>query len=332
MPTTLLEQLAAELGCSTDEAERVLHDFLAEVETRAAEGETVSLPGLGTFSMDEGTLQFTPAPALQQAVNYRNAHLEPLSVSAPRDRDEPEDAPEAPPADVPDTETTPSDEAEAPDEAPAAGEAESPPPAEPDDVPDLSEDWTESLDEDVDAPEQELSDEPTTGQIAGLVASVVLLLGLIWFVLGTQGIIPGPTVLFQRTPAPTPPGADTMATASPSDTAATEREAAADTTASDPAASPPTLPTIDRATGGWTIVVASRTRPGQAEAVLSTYRQRFQGEGLPVDILTGQASGQLRYRVAVGQYPTREAAQSALQQLQGRVSGDAWPLEIQPGS
>jgi hypothetical protein len=78
--------------------------------------------------------------------------------------------------------------------------------------------------------------------------------------------------------------------------------------------------------------VASRTRPGQAEAVLSTYRQRFRGEGLAVDILTGESGGQLRYRIAIGQYDSRAAAQSALQQLEGRVPSDAWPLEIQPGS
>jgi hypothetical protein len=65
---------------------------------------------------------------------------------------------------------------------------------------------------------------------------------------------------------------------------------------------------------------------------LSTYRQRFQGEGIPVDILTGESNGELRYRVAVGQYPSQEAAQTALQQLQGRIPDDAWTLQIQSDS
>ena len=56
-------------------------DLLDEVKARTEAGETVSLPGLGTFSMDEGTLHFEPTQALQNAVNYRNAHLEPLPVS-----------------------------------------------------------------------------------------------------------------------------------------------------------------------------------------------------------------------------------------------------------
>jgi len=316
----------------------MLHDLLADVKERTEAGESVSLPGLGTFSLDEGTLQFDPAAALQEAVNYRNAHLEPLLVSAPSTDDESVgDA--ASSAAVPPVEEPPS-----PAEEPAAPQAEEEAaPAEPDEVPALSEDWTDELDEDsaepatepsppADAPEPESSDEPTTVQLVGLAASIVLLVGLIWFVLGTQGIIPGPGALFQGAPSPTPPSTDTVATSPSSDTAAAAPETAPDTAAIEPDPVAPTPPTIDRATGGWTIVVASRTRPGQAEAVLSTYRQRFQGEGLPVDILTGEANGQLRYRVAVGQYATQEAAQSALQQLQGRVPSDAWSLEIQPGS
>jgi hypothetical protein len=345
MSNPLLEQLAVELGCSSDEAERMLHDLLADVKERTEAGEPVSLTGLGTFSLDEGTLHFDPAAALQEAVNYRNAHLEPLPVSAPSTDDE-SLGDEASSAAVPPVEEPPSPaETTTPSaEEPAAPQAEEEAaPAEPDEVPALSEDWTDELDEDsaepatepsppADAPEPESSDEPTTGQLVGLAASIVLLVGLIWFVLGTQGIIPGPGALFQGAPSPTPPSTDTVATSPSSDTAAAAPETAPDTAAIEPDTVAPTPPSIDRATGGWTIVVASRTRPGQAEAVLSTYRQRFQGEGLPVDILTGEANGQLRYRVAVGQYATQEAAQSALQQLQGRVPSDAWSLEIQPGS
>lgn len=342
MPTALSEQLADELGCSTADAERALRDVLETIEQRAQDGERVSLPGLGTFSMDEGTLQFSPRPALQQAVNYRNAHLDALSVSSPPsapspDEEEPSAAapPDpAPPDDtvVPDSETADDDELEAASAEEITEEGESEATLATEEVPDLSEDWTEELDEhEEDTPGRReahaSSERRNTGQLIGLVASIVLLIGLVWFVL-SSGLFPGSGSQPEPAPASTP--ADTAVTATAADTARPSPGASSDTARGETAPSSPTPPTIDRATGGWAIVVASRTRPAQAKAVLSTYRQRFQSEGIPVDILTGESNGQLRYRVAIGQYPSQEAAQTALQQLQGRVPDDAWTLQIQP--
>jgi len=361
MPAALSEQLADELGCSPDDAHRMLRDVLEDVEQRAQDGERVSIPGFGTFSTDEGKLQFTPDPALQQAVNYRNNHLEPLAVSgaSPRassDQTEPpvppaETVSDASPDDVASPDPTAGDDEtepdaisaeKAPDEAESVDTEPVDEPApetmpETEEVPDLSADWAEELSErEEDSPDRQpsgargLSDRPNTGQLVGLVVSIVLLIGLIWFVLSSQGLLPGSSSQREAAPAATP--TDTAAAVTSADTARPSSDEPSDT-ATDEATGPPSTPaTIDRATGGWSIVVASRTRPGQAKAVLSTYQQRFQGEGIPVDILTGESAGQLRYRVAIGQYPSQEAAETALQELQGRVPDDAWTLQIQSDS
>lgn len=323
MSAALDEQLADELGVSPDEAKAALNDYLDDLQARVDAGETVTIPGLGTVVKDEGELCFMPSEALQEAVNYRNTHLSPMTVSEASAPDE-EIVSEPPP---------PVDDEPVADEDEPADEA----------VPDLTEDWAEELDdestlepegttppvEESASPPPAAADEngPTTAQIAGLIASVVLLFAVLGYVLTTQGLIPG----FGPDPqtASTPPAApDTAVTAAAPDTASatTGNEASEATSPSSPSQS------IDRATGGWTIVVASRTRPGEAKALLNTYRQRFRGEGLPTDILTGETNGQLRYRIAVGQYDTREAAMTARRQLAGRIPDDAWPLEIQPNS
>lgn len=359
MPAALSEQLADELGCSPDDAQRMLHDVLEDVEQRAQDGESVSIPGLGTFSTDEGTLQFTPDPALQKAVNYRNNHLGPLTVSGASPRASSDQTPPpAPPAETvsdasPDDVAAPDPEAMDDEPEPdvisgeeVPGEPESvddepesveEPMPETEDVPDLSADWAEEFSERAeDSPDRRpsgarsSSDRPSTGQLVGLVVSIVLLIGLIGFVLSSQGLLPGSSSQPEAAPASTP--TDTAAAVAAADTARPSSDVPSDTATGEATGPPSTPATIDRATGGWSIVVASRTRPGQAKAVLSTYRQRFQGEGIPVDILTGESGGQLRYRVAVGQYPSQEAAETALQQLQGRVPDDAWTLQIQSDS
>lgn len=367
MPTDLHEQLAAELGISPAEAEQALDDLLDDVKDRIRSGDEVVLQGLGTFSMDEGTLDFTPSPQLQKAVNYRNDHLAPLTIGEspepsplpPEEQEAPEEEPERP-EEEPEAER-PEEEEFAPIEPPVSEEesAETPeeavvtetPLGEPEDVADLSDDWAEELEEEAppssppskDHPSAEElgldeSSAPNTAQVVGLVASLLLLVFLVWFVLGSQGLITGPGALLRSASSPAPTGADTVAAASsptdaaPTDTAAPSTTAADTAGAERPSASSSMPPTIDRAMGGWTIVVASRTSPTEAKNTLEQYQQRFQGEGLPVDILTGTSDGQTRYRISVGQYDSRQAALNALGQLQGRVPEDAWPLQITANS
>lgn len=385
MPTDLYKQLAAELGLSPDEAESVLRDFLRDVRERTASGEDVSVRDLGTFSMDEGTLRFTPSPPLQKAVNYRNDHLAPLTVRGSSEPPEasvppppPPEASEIRPDDLLPPEEEPSSpleeeetiEAEAAEEEtplpPDEDEAFAPiePPVEEEDAadtlasddleaPSLSDDWTEELEADAASQEspstsqEEDATSATTGQLVAFAASIVLLAGLIWFVLGLQGVVTGPGALLGGNGDAAPAGADTVAATSAADPAGeSEEEAATDDDADegeaeeeDPevedaasADTPSMPPTIDRDAEGWTLVVASQPRPGDAKAVLETYQQRFAGENVPVDILTGTSGEEVRYRIAVGQYSSREDALAALEQLQDRLPDDAWLLRVQPNS
>lgn len=329
MSASLHEQLADELGVDPEAAQTALQEYLEDLRARVESGDVVEIPGLGTVSTDEGVVDLTPSEVLQKAVNYRNAHLEPLTVTEgsgethPADDDESDEA-MAIPADA-------SDEVETAEEPAIEEEADE------DVVPDLSDEWTTELDDEPaeDAPPDEEpqpvtdDDGASTGQVAGLVAAVALLFLALGYVVTSQGLLPGfgPA---SESPATVPPSSpDTTATRATPDTAGAEPTASAPAT---DATSPAAQQSIDRARGGWTIVVASRTQPGEAKAVLNTYRQRFRGEGLPTDILTGESSGQLRYRITVGQYDSRQAAMTASQQLSGRIPADAWPLEIQPGS
>jgi hypothetical protein len=332
MSVPLHEQLADELGVTPEAAHSALQDYLEDVRAQAESGDVVDIPGLGTVSVDDGALTLTPTDALQETVNYRNAHLETLTVAEAPPASEPDPAEEA---------TSMQDEVAAP-AADEVGEPANEPTADDDVVPDLSDDWTTDLDDEpVDdaAPTEQPApstdqEGATTGQIAGLIAAVALLFVALGYLVTSQGLLPG-LGPGSETAATGPSAPETTATQAPS---ASEPGPASPDSA-DPASSPSTeaappieSQSIDRARGGWTIVVASRTRPGEAKAVLNTYRERFSGEGLPTDILTGETGGQLRYRISVGQYDSRQAAMTASQQLSGRIPDDAWPLEIQPNS
>lgn len=351
MPTDLHEQLAAELGLSPDDTEHALNDLLHDVQARVQSGEAVSLPGLGVFSDVEGTLHFTPDPHLQKAVNYRNDHLAPLTIGAsstgPSMPDKPEATPETPssiegpPQPVEDDTFTPIEPPPS-DEPSLEGPASTPDdevvideglPDAPEEVAALSDDWAKTLDEDRLPQKQrpparrKSSSTASTAQVAGLAGSIVLLALLVWFMVDTQGLLTGPGGLFTGTEEPSA-GADTAIATAPADDAAPE-----DTAETEPPAAQATTPaTIDRATGGWTIIVASRTRPGEATQVLETYQQRFTGEDMPIDILTDASGDAVRYRIAVGQYASHEAALSALDQVQDRLPEDAWLLRVQPNS
>lgn len=332
MASDLYDVLADALDLSADEAKQALQSFLDDVTARVHAGESVTIGGVGTFSRQDDTVRFTPDPALAEAVNYRNADLEPLTIVEPS---EPPPGPPEAPADEP---------MEPADAWPDADDAAGEPTDEPVDVvPDLSDEWTEDVtDEDDEIPAAEEPPAPASspaaaapnegasrGQVIGLVASIALLLLAVGYVLMTQNVFTGS----DPRPATESPPDTMMAAAAPADTAGQDTAASPPPPAPDQPSPPPAEPpSIDRATGGWTIVVASRTRPREAQNVLETYRQRFRGDAVPVDILTGETNGQLRYRVAVGQYPSRPAALTARQQLEDRLPTDAWPLEIQPNS
>jgi chemotaxis protein histidine kinase CheA len=81
MSASLIEQLAARLGISTEEAERSLQTLITHLhEEIRAKGEA-AIPGLGVFRRDRASLTFEAAPALEIAANYRFAGMPALPVS-----------------------------------------------------------------------------------------------------------------------------------------------------------------------------------------------------------------------------------------------------------
>lgn len=89
---------------------------------------------------------------------------------------------------------------------------------------------------------------------------------------------------------------------------------------------------IDRAQGGYTLVVASSTQRDVADAEAARYRRRIDDASIPVDVLQGESNGVLRYRIAVGQVPTTEAAVDLKERLAAQIPESAWVTRILPDS
>lgn len=178
-----------------------------------------------------------------------------------------------------------------------------------------------------------------------LVTLLVLLLlgGGAWYILGQRGMVPPPgQTLFQGTgssaPNQTTSSAEQQA-AGPSGTSAagtseqdasSSSEASAD--ASDSSAASPgaaAAPSIDPASGGWTIVVASRADRDAAASLVDTFQQRFQNSTQPVDVLQGTVDNATRYRVGVGQFSSRGAAEAFLEDNGDALPNGAWTLALE---
>ncbi len=138
-----------------------------------------------------------------------------------------------------------------------------------------------------------------------------------------------------------PPAAETdpAATGEAGGQSGSSADGQADTSA---AAAQPAVPTpaepapeaplrIDRAKGGYTLVVASTTRQ-QAEAEAERFRQRLSGRSIPVDVLQGVSGGVTRYRVAVGQVATANEAVALKNRLGAALPEGTWVTRIEPDS
>lgn len=96
-----------------------------------------------------------------------------------------------------------------------------------------------------------------------------------------------------------------------------------------PAPAPVTRIGIDRARGGWTIVVTSKEARTDAERIADDFAQKFGSSQFPVDILTTNQFASTRYRVGVGQFSTRGEATNFLNRSGTDLPGDAWLLRIE---
>ena len=85
---------------------------------------------------------------------------------------------------------------------------------------------------------------------------------------------------------------------------------------------------INRGEGGWTWVVSSKLTTDEAEDVAREYASVMFRQGVAVDVLRGNSSGQVRYRIGVGQFQNKDAAQAARQQFNTIYPSDAWLLQI----
>ncbi len=177
MSAPLIQHIADSLNCSEAEARSRLEDTLRELKQHVRSGDEVSLPDLGTFTMENDRLVFVPDDSLSRQVNHRFAGLTPVSVSqsgsgtapkapAPTEESEPEPAEDPPPEAEPAPADTPSDSEELTKDEPAPGDEWHPPesddahhPLGPKETPPFEEPEHTVLDEDEDEEEPEPSSE-----------------------------------------------------------------------------------------------------------------------------------------------------------------------------
>lgn len=137
-------------------------------------------------------------------------------------------------------------------------------------------------------------------------------------------------------PAVTPPTEEEASSEDPTSETDTAPDDVAEETPPSQETSPeqPSTSTgpIDRAQGGYTLVVGSRGSRDAAEADAERIRQALNEASIPVDVLQGTVNGTTRYRIGVGQVATTEAALALKQRLGNRISADAWVTRILPDS
>lgn len=142
-----------------------------------------------------------------------------------------------------------------------------------------------------------------------------------------------PTVVQNEAPSEQAPAGETTAPAAEPE----EEPAPAQTDESPPQdeaveappeeSAPPPDREIDRAAGGWTIIVASTTSEAEAQRELEQYRGALDGS-VPVSVIETTSNGTTRYRVGVGQFDARSGALNLQEELGDQIPSDAWTLRL----
>ncbi len=319
MSEPLIAALAQRLDCSPEEAEVALYQLIAHWQQQLQQTGQVVIPGLGGFYRTAQGLRFEPAGALAQAVNYRFAGLE--SVTIEPTEAQPYSKVEVIAPEVPEeTETPESVQAPAPEAPASLPETPEPEPAAAE-TPLLSQ--VEPATHRLSAtppprpPRIHLHEERARKLPLWIPAALVIVaLGAIgiWWLLSmrpTSPASPTPTLSPETTTTAIPPETTSVATAPQADTA-------------QPTSPPPSTPMRD----GYALIVGSTTNRAEAEQMAERFRQRLAGQGLSVEIITAPANGTTRYRIAVGRYTSAEEALTAKQQLGSLVPADAWVLRL----
>ena len=76
----LIALLVDKTGLGEDEVEEQLSKLIERVNQAAQEGKSFEIEGFGTFGMEDGVLEFTPADRLQTEVNNKYAGMKPIEL------------------------------------------------------------------------------------------------------------------------------------------------------------------------------------------------------------------------------------------------------------
>ncbi|NGP87267.1 SPOR domain-containing protein [Fodinibius halophilus] len=76
----LIELLVEKTGLEHDQVKGQLSKLIQRIQQAAEEGKTFEIENFGTFGMEEGVLQFTPADRLETEINNKYAGMKPIEL------------------------------------------------------------------------------------------------------------------------------------------------------------------------------------------------------------------------------------------------------------
>lgn len=76
----LISLLTDKTGQEREQVESQLAELISRIQQAADDGKTFEIAGFGTFGMDDGQLQFTPADTLETEINNKYAGMKPIEL------------------------------------------------------------------------------------------------------------------------------------------------------------------------------------------------------------------------------------------------------------
>lgn len=355
----LVSLLVRKTGSGREQIEEQLSRLINRIQSAAEEGKTFEIENFGTFSLQDGQLQFNPDDVLQTEINNKYAGMKPIELmGAFKGADEAEEIPVDDQSFPPTEETKSASEIEKErwsfDETSADEQAriekaifgktfkeepKEPRETEPEKsaaIPEIAEQETDPAPGNAEpAPpmtDNTSEEKDTIGKVLTLtiVVLVVGVLGWLIYDIGFSG-----NTNNGQPPLPAQ-GASEQTQTKQINLAANEsvQEAADQTSEPEPPAEVITVPDVsspqeqqnqfglhgelnDAVKTGYTIVVHSLNLQ-RANAI----KEQLHADGFRVMILEARVNGNNYYRVGLGQFPTLQAAQQAINQLPDRYKND----------
>ncbi len=343
MAESVVTFVARKLSFRSDAAEKLLRGFASDLRRQVEEEGPVTIYGLGTFTASNSDLAFVPEEALLSAAWAALDSLEPVTVYSAEELSAAVAADEA-------VSLASEGEAAPPDLKPEvtadpAGKVSG------DDEPGAEEDARTSADTDPSestrSPGASLPGrpEPPARRPKRRWRWPVAVLGM--FVVGAALVLlldsrqfepqesPGQNTIIAGDPTMTnPAGSEERLDADPDpipqNSDAAEAQDSVDTTAGAGTDLPPPKEDrspirLDRNLGGFTLIVASFEARAVAASEVDRFRVLISNPGIPVDVMPSRDG--TKFRVTVGQQPTKEAAVTLREQLAMLPEG-TWVLRI----